>query len=1064
MHSLSPTSAERDADASLQRAVRQSLLEASASDIAPARTDPRLLRLARLAVASSSLFCMTLGAAALVAAASDLHHGRGASHLPGAALGTGFMLAGAACWVLGALRPKQRPSMTARAGPLLAAGVIGSASVELAGTLGAAHPRDAWSAVALIALGLALLGIDRTVTWRSRHYWPAHVLVFAGGMLGIAGLLDAVLVSRSPLTSMPLSSALGASVLALGVVCARVEYSLGALLTSASLGGVMTRWLWPAAVVVPVLLGIAARHTAAAGIAPSEQEPTILILSMIALLGALVLWNGVRIDQNDRNRQRIQDTLYRREAELREAHRLARVGSWRWDIAEGRVTWTPELYRITGRDSTLATPTPEDLLGDQTPESAARFADALSGARSSGAPFELEVTLVRPDGSQRIATARGEADRDSAGDVALLRGTVEDITERRLTEQELARVHRAQRATSRSNQVLVRATDEATLLRQVCDIIIENTDYRACWVARAEGHGSIRVAARAGADARHLGAAPFSWSDESATDAVATCIRTGETVVVADVRTDARASAWRERALRDGLASMLAIPLTVDAEIYGALVIFAASSGAFGPPELALLGELAEDLAFGVTTLHTRAAHDRAEAQIRQLNADLEQRVENRTAELRAANELKDLLLLRQQATSTELARAREREADVGFRIQQTLLLDAPPADMPGLGVAASTVPSQRVDGDFYAFVNHHDQVLDIIVGDVMGKGILAALLGAATKAHFLKAMSDLAGSRDARSLPRPKDIVMKAHAGVARHLIELESFVTLCYARLDLIQKRLDFVDCGHTGIIHQSASTGLTRLLQGTNLPLGVREGEIYGQISVPIAPGDTFLLFSDGITDARDDAGDAFGAGRLARLVADSATKDPGQLIADVGAAVRSFSRPSPPRDDQTCVAVHVEAARLPLSHAELEIKSGLEELGRARDFVRDFCRRAPAAPLDDDSIGELVLAANEAASNIMKHAYAGDADQLITIEADAYTDRVAVRLRHLGSPFSPDSAPAPQFDGSRESGFGAYIIASSVDEVKYYRDSDGRSCVALFKKPRLTPGRQEHPQCS
>jgi hypothetical protein len=64
--------------------------------------------------------------------------------------------------------------------------------------------------------------------------------------------------------------------------------------------------------------------------------------------------------------------------------------------------------------------------------------------------------------------------------------TVEDITDRKLTELEPARVHRAQQASSRCNQVLVRATDEATLLQQICDIIVEHTEYRLCWVGCAE--------------------------------------------------------------------------------------------------------------------------------------------------------------------------------------------------------------------------------------------------------------------------------------------------------------------------------------------------------------------------------------------------------------------------------------------------------------------------------------------------------------------------------------------------------------------------------------------------
>ena len=95
-----------------------------------------------------------------------------------------------------------------------------------------------------------------------------------------------------------------------------------------------------------------------------------------------------------------------------------------------------------------------------------------------------------------------------------------------------------------------------------------------------------------------------------------------------------------------------------------------------------------------------------------------------------------------------ELARAREQEVEIGFKIQQTLLLDQPPRDVPGVRVAALTIPSQRIDGDFYDFFKHRDDCLDVIVGDVMGKGIPAALLGAATKSHFLQALqpTDLTG------------------------------------------------------------------------------------------------------------------------------------------------------------------------------------------------------------------------------------------------------------------------------------------------------------------------------
>ena len=131
-------------------------------------------------------------------------------------------------------------------------------------------------------------------------------------------------------------------------------------------------------------------------------------------------------------------------------------------------------------------------------------------------------------------------------------------------------------------------------------------------------------------------------------------------------------------------------------------------------------------------------------------------------------------------------------------------------------------------------------------MGDVMGKGISAALLGAATKIQFFKALNYLLAVPRAGQLPQPKDIVMLAHAQIVRELIELESFVTVCYARLDLDRHVLSMVDCGHTGIVHWRRLSGRCEVLHGDSLPLGIREGEIFDQISVPFEPGD-MLLFS-------------------------------------------------------------------------------------------------------------------------------------------------------------------------------------------------------------------------
>jgi anti-sigma regulatory factor (Ser/Thr protein kinase) len=113
------------------------------------------------------------------------------------------------------------------------------------------------------------------------------------------------------------------------------------------------------------------------------------------------------------------------------------------------------------------------------------------------------------------------------------------------------------------------------------------------------------------------------------------------------------------------------------------------------------------------------------------------------------------------------------------------------------------------------------------------------------------------------------------------------------------------------------------------------------------------------------------------------------------------------------------------------------------------VRTFCCSVPGSLVDEDRVAQLELAVNEAASNIMKHAYHGRADQRIHLEAEALPSQLLIRLHHLGDPFDPSAVPPPPLDGSRESGFGIYLITQCVDEVRYYRDERGRNCIALVK---------------
>ncbi|MBV9848423.1 MAG: SpoIIE family protein phosphatase [Armatimonadetes bacterium] len=430
--------------------------------------------------------------------------------------------------------------------------------------------------------------------------------------------------------------------------------------------------------------------------------------------------------------------------------------------------------------------------------------------------------------------------------------------------------------------------------------------------------------------------------------------------------------------------------------------------------------------------------------------------------------------LTRHKRAEEELARARKREVGIGAKIQQTLLLGQPPRDLSGIQVSALTIPSQQIDGDFYDFFQHGDQVLDVVVGDVMGKGVPAALLGAAIKSHLLRALGHLIESAppDAPTrLPEPEAIVAGVHKAVTGQFIGLDTFETLCYFRIDLDGRQVKFVDCGHTATIHYRHRHGNCRLLQGDNMPLGFSEREVYTQVVLPFEPGDIFVFYSDGVTEAQNEAGEFFGVNRLEDLIRANGHLAPDALTDLIHREVVEFSGADTFADDLTCVAVKMAlvaadaatdaAAPAPeaapsdrlVARAELEVASDLGQLAAIWEFIRAFGRQLAEADPDnpwldqEDRLFHLELAANEVASNIIKHAYEGQPDRPIQIVAEAYDDRLGIYLYHEGVPFDPEAVAPPSFDGSREGGFGVFIVQQSVDEVNYTRDEQGRNCVSL-----------------
>ena len=206
---------------------------------------------------------------------------------------------------------------------------------------------------------------------------------------------------------------------------------------------------------------------------------------------------------------------------------------------------------------------------------------------------------------------------DETGHPKYFVSQIQDITARRHAEEELKRVNRALRTISNCNQVLVHATDEASLLHQLCDVIVTDGGYRMAWVGFSDPERNIiRPAAHAGFEDGYLSRVPISLSDETGGPAV-TAIRMGCPAVYHDFSIDSDEISWRAEADARGYKSGVSLPLEHGGHVSGALTIYSSDEVAFDASELVLLKELADDLAFGIQALRARVDQRQAEQALR---------------------------------------------------------------------------------------------------------------------------------------------------------------------------------------------------------------------------------------------------------------------------------------------------------------------------------------------------------------------------------------------------------------------------------------------------------------
>ncbi|MFP4121679.1 PAS domain S-box protein [Coleofasciculus sp.] len=201
--------------------------------------------------------------------------------------------------------------------------------------------------------------------------------------------------------------------------------------------------------------------------------------------------------------------------------------------------------------------------------------------------------------------------RNQTGEIIAGMVVTQDITEQKHSEQELYHANRALRTLSECNQALVLATDEPTLLHNICQIIVDFGGYHCAWIGFAEHDDAktVRPVAQAGYEKGYVEALQISWADnQRGVGPTGTAIRTQKPRIIQNILTDPSYQLWRDAASQQGYASSIALPLIVEGTCLGGLNIYATEPDAFDPAEVRLLTELANDVAYGISALRTQMA------------------------------------------------------------------------------------------------------------------------------------------------------------------------------------------------------------------------------------------------------------------------------------------------------------------------------------------------------------------------------------------------------------------------------------------------------------------------